>query len=647
MPSPTPVRVSTAGADAGGGLGESGWDADSLTAADIARLTAWDAAEYEDEDAAEDGDGDGVWPGDVATREGGVLPLPESADGEGATVPVPEVLVGLTSRRRGTGGGFDAGGAADSIPPGAVLAGLAGDIWDTGLGQVSDDELAGLMIAFRRLASWASAGELAAVAELAHRRDTQALATADPHLAEHTASEVAMVLTLTGWSAGKLADRAEALARLPLTAAALRAGDIDMPKALVIIGELAGLDDPHATRVEAAVISAAPRLTTAELRRRLRRAVITADPQAARKRKENAQKDARVERWTENAGTAALAGRDLPPTDTIAADQRISNWARHLKAAGAEGTMDQLRAKVYLALLTGQPPQTLLTGRSNPPNTTAPPAEPTTPGPTAPPAEPTTPTAGYTATDGAGPAAARPVVRGSVNLVLPLSTWLGWSQTPGEAAGFGPLDAGDSRSLATALARDPTTTWCLTLTSPNGRALAHGCAKTSPGHPPPEPPPPASPASPTSSNHSTQQGHGPPPPATITHSHGPPLPPGRVRSWLAGITLAWLATTPCTHQRQTPGYRPTRSLAHLIHIRSQRCIAPGCGRPATACDFEHTTPYHQGGITCECNGGPVCRRHHRAKQAAGWLLTQPRPGTFTWQPPHGRIYTTHPEPYPA
>ena len=43
------------------------------------------------------------------------------------------------------------------------------------------------MIAWRRLASWAAAGELAAVAELARRREAQVAAGADPHLAEHVA----------------------------------------------------------------------------------------------------------------------------------------------------------------------------------------------------------------------------------------------------------------------------------------------------------------------------------------------------------------------------------------------------------------------------------------------------------------------------
>jgi hypothetical protein len=58
-------------------------------------------------------------------------------------------------------------------------------------------------------------------------------------------------------------------------------------------------------------------------------------------------------------------------------------------------------------------------------------------------------------------------------------------------------------------------------------------------------------------------------------------------------------------------------------------------------------PYDQGGLTCWCNLAPVCRRHHRAKQAARWHLEQPRPGEMTWRMPSGRCYQTAGEPYPA
>ena len=77
-----------------------------------------------------------------------------------------------------------------------------------------------------------------------------------------------------------------------------------------------------------------------------------------------------------------------------------------------------------------------------------------------------------------------------MNLTLPLATWLGHCDAPGHAAGFGPLDATDARALTTALAAQAGTQWCLTLTGPDGRPLAHGCARTGPPHSPPDQPKP-------------------------------------------------------------------------------------------------------------------------------------------------------------
>jgi len=39
-------------------------------------------------------------------------------------------------------------------------------------------------------------------------------------------------------------------------------------------------------------------------------------------------------------------------------------------------------------------------------------------------------------------------------------------------------------------------------------------------------------------------------------------------------------------------------------------------------------------------------RHHRVKQARGWKLAQPEPGTMTWTTPSGRSYATGPTSYP-
>ena len=68
---------------------------------------------------------------------------------------------------------------------------------------------------------------------------------------------------------------------------------------------------------------------------------------------------------------------------------------------------------------------------------------------------------------------------------MPLSAWLGWTQSPGDVPGYGPVDAEDSRTLAGLLAHRPANQWCVTLTDPAGHPVAHACARhgpRAPGH---------------------------------------------------------------------------------------------------------------------------------------------------------------------
>ncbi len=544
-----------------------------------------------------------------------------------ATADDPQDAVVLS-----TGAAFALGGAADSMLPGPVLADLSGRVHGDGLSGLDDDALTGVLQAASRLASWAAALRLAAVSQLASCREARARASGDWRPFEHASDEIAFALTLTGRSAGRLLALAMALDRLPATRAALEAGQIDERRAEIIADELAGLDDEQAVAVEAALIGKAAGLTSGQLRPAVRRAVLAVNPGAAKQRKDEALKDARVEAFTETAGTAALCGRDLPPAEVLAADTNLTALAQDMRQAGIEGSLDELRACAYLHLLTGHDPDTLLAAvaarRDGEQGASA-----GTPGDGA--DGPGQAGEGTPAgTPAAGPAGPGPRLRGTVNLTLPLATWLGWSRSPGDAAGFGPLDAEDSRTVAAWLARHPATQWCLTLTGPAGHALAHGCARTSPGPGGPRP---------------GGLGSGGPRPGRAGRENSPPSatgPPG-AWDWLTGISLTPLQTRDCTHPRQSRAYQPPASLRHLIQIRNATCTAPGCRRPAVACDLDHTVPHHRGGLTCECNIGPACRRHHRTKQAPHWTLTHHQPGTLTWTTPAGRSYTTTPTTYPS
>jgi hypothetical protein len=212
---------------------------------------------------------------------------------------------------------------------------------------------------------------------------------------------------------------------------------------------------------------------------------------------------------------------------------------------------------------------------------------------------------------------------------MPLSAWLGQSDRPGDIAGHGPEDADTCRDIAAALTAQPATRYCLTLTTPDGHPAGHACTRTPP---PGQPPPPAGPDPP---------GHGPAPPG------GPPDPGPGVRQWLGSLKFDWLDDGPCGHSLETPRYRPSAKLAHLIQVRNPTCTAPGCRRAAHACDLDHVLAYQKGGRTCSCNLHPLCRKHHQLKQEPGWHVHMPESGTLIWTLPHGRSYTTNPEPYPV
>ena len=64
-----------------------------------------------------------------------------------------------------------------------------------------------------------------------------------------------------------------------------------------------------------------------------------------------------------------------------------------------------------------------------------------------------------------------------INLTIPLTTLLELGDAPGDAGPFGPLDGAAVRDLARTAAAHPGTRWCLTVTDPEGRAVAHGCAR--------------------------------------------------------------------------------------------------------------------------------------------------------------------------
>jgi hypothetical protein len=269
------------------------------------------------------------------------------------------------------------------MAPGPDLAG-----W-LACGQASERDDAALVTsitAWRKVTSWAQAQELAAVAELARRRRVAGAVDADGQDCDRAAdagdrdpvadtgrgdrdpvaeleadfapNEVALALTLTQGGAEYWMDLAVSLTgRLPATLAALGEGTIDLNRAKLIDQYTSSLDAGLARTVERRVLVGAEHQTTGQLRASLQRAVLAADPAAAERRRQEAQRRAWVALFGDHDGTASLSGRFLPAAQAAAAWARICAMAKAMEAAGAGGGMDLLRAQVFVGLLLGTLPQ--------------------------------------------------------------------------------------------------------------------------------------------------------------------------------------------------------------------------------------------------------------------------------------------------
>ena len=492
--------------------------------------------------------------------------------------------------------GFAAGMLLDTMPACNALAGFAAEAAgdDDRYQGASDDEVAGAISAWDRLEAHASARKHAAVAEFIRRRPAPGCELKGPaqmprDWEEFTAAELASLLAESRGTAENLLDLARDLTvKLPGTMAAFRDGTLRESKVWMIACATRALDPAEAQAAEAKVLDRAGRLTPGGLRAAIARAVMEVAPDKARKRREQAAKDARVQRWAEDSGNAALMGRELPPAEVLAADQRITAWAWQLKKAGLEGSMDELRARAYLDLLLGKdsrPPPGPAPGDSGPGGGGRP-GDPGTPGPGTP--QPGVIPAGFA---------------GRITLTIPLATAAGLADRPGEMAGIWPIDPWLARDLANAAAKNPKTMWCVTVTDDQGHAIGHGCARPEPKNragrrdKPDKPGPPGGPDPPRGTSGTPRPGFS----FTASDQHGPPGGYGTWRLRTGGegpgllVALDPITIENCDHRFQAKGHDPGVKLRHLSQ----------------------------------------------------WKADQLPDGTFRWTTPSGRQYTTEPTRYPV
>src|SRR6516165_2206010 len=311
--------------------------------------------------------GDGLsWEGEDAWA----ARLMAETDAEEAWIDAESVEAALSVLAGGVGpaghdlGGLARGGLIDVMGPGPGLAAVAAGACDPAvLGGLCDNEVLGLAAAGRRLAGRAAWIQQAAVAEFAARRLEPDGKKATPlGFTPFAPDELAPDLVITGTAAEEAMARArDAARRLPANFALLRDGKISEFQIKIITDATVCLSDADAAEADRLLAAAAAGLTPGQLRAMAARVVMMIDPAAAVRRRERAARDARIERFQEHSGNAALCGRELPPQAVLAASAHIDGCARALRAAGLPGTLQQLRVMAYLDLTQGLDPLNRLT----------------------------------------------------------------------------------------------------------------------------------------------------------------------------------------------------------------------------------------------------------------------------------------------
>jgi hypothetical protein len=317
----------------------------------------------------------------------------------------------------------------EQIPPGYVLAAMLDDI---DIERCSGHDRVRVLQAHERMRAHYAARSyhtMAAVVDaLKDEYDDEEGLVDEAAIAG--AAEIAAVLRLTRRaSESQMSLALELQRRLPQVWEALCDGVIDVRRARILVDSTLHLSVATARHIVDKIISDTPLLTTGQLRVKVRKLCIEADPDDATDRYRHAVEDRRVVIEATIDGTADLHALNLPPDRVTAARQHINQLALKANHDGDTRNIDQLRADIVLDLLDGS----------------------TTPGHNC---------------------------RGSVELTIDLPTLLRLAETPGDLAGYGPVIADIARQVTQRQLRSP---WQWTINDPDtGMPIATGTTRRRP-----------------------------------------------------------------------------------------------------------------------------------------------------------------------
>ena len=350
----------------------------------------------------------------------------------------------------------------ESLAPGPLLAQALASV-DPATLEAS--ERVSYLAASDRLAGWVHVVQAHALVAVS---DAVKEATADERGSASmqqswVADEIAAVLHVAPRTATIRANSGAAIVRdWPLLGREIAAGRLTSAQAREIyegVAVLSGSVDESGEDLSGVAVRHLLRiaggLPPARLRERVARMVTSLDPTAAARRRERAERDhTDVTVWAEPDGMACLAARG-PALDTVAVRELIDARAKAMRADAAADDARSLGQWRHAALLAafglspvGRAPSRSLTCGAGHGSTT-------------------------TCTPRAGAVADQPRVQ--IRVIVPLTTLLDLTDSPGELEGYGPLDP----DLVRALAADAE--WVRWVTDPVGDYLLDSGSRRFPG----------------------------------------------------------------------------------------------------------------------------------------------------------------------
>src|ERR687897_529636 len=267
----------------------------------------------------------------------------------------PAAQFGRFADAEGSGRGLDGGAGAaqgpvepsvlvparvpglEGMPPGPALAGV---LEAADLSALGAYELVEAIAGWQRIASWATARQATAIAELSRRVEMRPLAGGrqieSMSSQRITAMEVAARLCLTPASGENIVGRSLCLVEtLRGTHAALAEGRIDTRRAEVVADELRRHEPEVARQVEVDVLGRAERLTASRLRRAIKQSLHRLVPYTM----EQHHSDAAFERFVRlTPATDGMAWLEayLPANDAAALDTALDAAAAAMKRTGPD-----------------------------------------------------------------------------------------------------------------------------------------------------------------------------------------------------------------------------------------------------------------------------------------------------------------------